>query len=241
MSEQRYGIQISSIECWTCGGVVDNDALYCVNCKEDSTIPAIKLGLAWAESSGQVALCAWCNTDMVDEVCFNSKDICIDCCVKAGDPCGHHLCSEKCPCGRFVKEEQTKGVFSQFGKPKAEHTSSPCWGCEYKFREGDSFPLDSVCEKCCVGIGDPCGHTQGVTKADIVASEMTQCGICRLWTTSEIEICASCFDADWEQAHRLNEWTLPEDEGLLVRVLRKLPDAKQSTLIGVLAMLHKSS
>lgn len=27
--------------------------------------------------------------DMYSEACFNSKNMCIDCCVAAGDPCGH--------------------------------------------------------------------------------------------------------------------------------------------------------
>lgn len=34
-------------------------------------------------------ICIWCDQPMGDEICFNSKDICIDCCIKAGDPCQH--------------------------------------------------------------------------------------------------------------------------------------------------------
>lgn len=195
---------------------MDNDALYCVNCKEDSLIPGLKLGLAWAEKSQQVVLCADCNEDMEYEVCFNSKDICVDCCVKAGDLCGHHLCSEKCPCGRFVKEKQTKGVLSEFEKPEQR--------------------LLMQCAACSQGRCVEHGVVYALTARDLA---MTPCDRCELWSTSEI--CEPCFDADWDLAHRWNEWTLPEDENLLVRVLRVLPDAKQSTLMDVLAVLYQSS
>lgn len=33
--------------------------------------------------------CVWCGIPVGDEACFNGKDICIDCCIEAGDPCGH--------------------------------------------------------------------------------------------------------------------------------------------------------
>lgn len=33
--------------------------------------------------------CVWCDIPVGYEVCFNGKDICIDCCVEAGNPCGH--------------------------------------------------------------------------------------------------------------------------------------------------------
>lgn len=34
-------------------------------------------------------ICVWCNKPWGDERCYNGKDICVDCCVAAGDPCGH--------------------------------------------------------------------------------------------------------------------------------------------------------
>lgn len=34
--------------------------------------------------------CSACGDDCMDtEACFNSGDWCIECCIKAGDPCGH--------------------------------------------------------------------------------------------------------------------------------------------------------
>lgn len=43
-------------------------------------------------SSVRPTRCAWCSVGpevMEHETCFNAKDICIDCCMDAGDPCGH--------------------------------------------------------------------------------------------------------------------------------------------------------
>lgn len=37
--------------------------------------------------------------DMSTEACFNGKNICVDCCVAAGDPCGHEAPADK-PEGR---------------------------------------------------------------------------------------------------------------------------------------------
>lgn len=43
----------------------------------------------WIDSLYNETLCVWCFTPMEDEICFNSKNICISCCINAGDPCGH--------------------------------------------------------------------------------------------------------------------------------------------------------
>lgn len=55
--------------CDGCGAETFNriDGKWCVDCKP----------------------CVWCCQPLGDETCPNGGDICVDCCVKAGDPCGH--------------------------------------------------------------------------------------------------------------------------------------------------------
>lgn len=42
-----------------------------------------------AESLYDDDICNWCTAPMEDEICFNGKNICIPCCINAGNLCDH--------------------------------------------------------------------------------------------------------------------------------------------------------